>query len=127
MFMNVCMCSHLVLTTTVFGIQLKNVSKKSLMFFSDLLKIIDTQTKVTKFMKEQKQQKLYNILIILDDIADSPEIARHHKLLQSVYARGRHAGISVVTVSPKSFILHPVIRVNATQLFIFRLRDQRYS
>ena len=92
---------------------------------SDLLKIIDTQTKVTKFMKEQKQKKLYNILIILDDIADSPEIARHNKLLQSLYVRGRHAGISVVTASQKSFILHPVIRVNATQLFIFRLRNQK--
>ena len=92
---------------------------------SDLMKIIDTQTKVTKYMKEQKQKNLYNILIVLDDIADSPEIARHNKLLQSLYVRGRHAGISVITASQKSFILHPVIRVNATQLFIFRLRNQK--
>ena len=91
----------------------------------DLMKIIDTQTKITKYLKEKKEKKLYNILVILDDIADSPEIARHNKLLQSLYVRGRHAGISVITASQKAFILHPVIRVNATQLFIFRLRNRK--
>ena len=64
--------------------------------------------------------------MILDDIADAPEIARHNKLLQSLYVRGRHAGISVITASQKASILHPVIRVNATQLFIlFRLRNKK--
>ena len=91
----------------------------------DLMKIIDTQTKVTKYLKDKKEKKLFNILVILDDIADAPEIARHNKLLQSLYVRGRHAGISVVTASQKAFILHPVIRVNATQLFIFRLRNKK--
>ena len=42
--------------------------------------MIDTQTRVIKFAKEQKQKKLYIILVILDDIADSPEVARHIKL-----------------------------------------------
>ena len=91
----------------------------------DLMKIIDTQTKIPKYLKEKKEKKLYNILVILDDIADAPEIARHNKLLQSLYVRGRHAGISVITASQKAFILHPVIRVNATQLFIFRLRNRK--
>ena len=91
----------------------------------DLMKIIDTQTKIIKYLKDKKEKKLYNILVILDDIADSPEIARHNKLLQSLYVRGRHAGISVITASQKAFILHPVIRVNATQLFIFRLRNRK--
>ena len=91
----------------------------------DLMKIIDTQTKITKYLKEKKEKKLYNILVILDDIADAPEIARHNKLLQSLYVRGRHAGISVITASQKALILHPVIRVNATQLFIFRLRNRK--
>ena len=72
----------------------------------DLLKIVDTQTRITKCLKEQKQKKLYNLLIILDDIADAPEIARHNELLQSLYVRGRHAGISDITASQKAFILH---------------------
>ena len=91
----------------------------------DLMKIIDTQTKVTKYLKDNKEKKLYNILVILDDVADAPKIARHNKLLQSLYVRGRHAGISVITASQKAFILHHVIRVNATQLFIFRLRNKK--
>ena len=75
-------------------------------------------------MKDNKEKKLYNILAILGDIADAPEIARHNKLLQSVYVRGRHAGKSVITASQKASILHPVIRAIATQLFIFRLRNK---
>ena len=31
----------------------------------------------------------------------------------------------MITASQKAFILHPVIRVNATQLFIFRLRNRK--
>ena len=91
------------------------------------MKIIDTRTKVTKCLKHNKEKKLYNILVILDDIADAPEIARHNQLLQSLYARARHTGIAVITASQKDSvsILHPVIGVNATQLFIFRLRNKK--
>ena len=91
------------------------------------MKIIDTRTKVTKCLKHNNEKKLYNILVILDDIADAPEIARHNQLLQSLYARARHTGIAVITASQKDSVsmLHPVIRVNATQLFIFRLRNKK--
>ena len=37
---------------------------------------------------------------MLGDIADSPEIARHNKLLKSLCVVGRHAGVSVTTASP---------------------------
>ena len=47
----------------------------------DLMKIIDTQTKITKYLKEQKQKSLYSILVILDDIANAPDIARHNNNL----------------------------------------------
>ena len=65
--------------------ELKVNEEKEQCFFEeykteDLMKIIDTQTKITKYLKDQKQKKLYNILVILDDIADAPEIARHKKL-----------------------------------------------
>ena len=68
--------------------ELKVVEEKEQCFFEeyrteDLMKIIDTQTKITKYLKDQKQKKLYNTLVILDDIADALEIARHNKLLQS--------------------------------------------
>ena len=45
------------------------------------MKIIDTQTKITKYLKEQKQKSLYSILVILDDIANAPDIARHNNNL----------------------------------------------
>ena len=50
----------------------------------DLMKIIDTQTNMTKYLNDKKEKKLHNILVILDDIADAPEIARHNRLLLCV-------------------------------------------
>ena len=36
------------------------------------MKIIDTQTKITNYLKEQNEKKLHNVLIILDHIAEPP-------------------------------------------------------
>ena len=40
-----------------------------------LEKIISTQRKITESQKKQEHQKLYQILIVIDDFADSPEIS----------------------------------------------------
>ena len=63
----------------------------------ELEKVIETQHKITEYSKKNKFKKLYPILLILDDIADDPKIARYSKLLNSTYVRGRHNGISVIT------------------------------
>ena len=63
----------------------------------DMEKIIETQHKITEYSKKHKFRKLYPILLVLDDIADNPKIARYSKLLSSVYVGGRHNGISVIT------------------------------
>ena len=46
----------------------------------DLEKIIETQRKVTQFMKAHKKKKLYQILILVDDFADDPSFSRNSKL-----------------------------------------------
>ena len=71
-------------------------------FFEELIpeeleQVIETQHKKTEYSKKHKFKKLYPILLILDDIADDPKIARYSKLLNSTYVRGRHNGISVIT------------------------------
>ena len=85
-----------------------------------LEKVIETQYKITEYSKKNKFKKLYPILIILDDIAHDPKIARYSKLLNSTYARGRHNGISVITSVQKFNALNTLIRVNATHLFFYK-------
>ena len=90
-----------------------------------LSNIIDVQHKITNYMKKQNKTKLFSILIIIDDFADSPEFSRHSKLLHALYTRGRHSMISTITATQKFSSIHPLIRVNATELYIYRLRNHK--
>ena len=85
--------------------------------------IIDSQTKIVEYQKKHNHKKIFQILIIVDDFADSPDFSRHSKLLHSLFTRGRHSGISTIVSTQKFAAIHPIIRVNATELFVFRLRN----
>ena len=90
-----------------------------------LHKILDTQHKVTEYMKKKGEKKLFQILIMVDDFADDPSFTRHSKLLHSLYTRGRHNMISTITATQKFSAIHPIIRVNATELYVYRLRNYK--
>jgi len=90
-----------------------------------LEKIIYTQHKIIEYMKKNKYKTLYQILIIIDDHADSPEFTRKSKLLHQLYIRSRHDCISTITSVQKYYVLAPIIRINATQLYVFRLRNYK--
>lgn len=90
-----------------------------------LADIIDTQHKITDYMKKQNHKKLFQILVIVDDFADDPSFSRHSKLLHSLFTRGRHNSISTIVATQKFTAIHPIIRVNATSLFVYRLRNYR--
>ena len=90
-----------------------------------LEKIIDTQHKVTDFMKKHKYKTLYQILIVIDDFADDPSFTRQSKLLHQLYVRGRHNSILTITSTQKYNVIAPIVRVNATQLYVFRLRSYK--
>ena len=68
---------------------------------------------------------MWQILIVIDDFADSPEFSRNSKLLHGLYTRGRHSQISTVVATQKYVCLSPLIRVNASELYIFRLRNNQ--
>jgi stress-induced morphogen len=89
----------------------------------ELQNIIDTQHKVIEYMKKKGHNKMYSILVVVDDFADDPRFSRHSKLLHALYTRGRHNSMSTITSTQKFTALSPIIRVNATQLFIYRLRN----
>ena len=90
-----------------------------------LERIIQNQTELIKHMKSKNMKSLYSILIIIDDFADDPSFSRHSKLLHSLYTRGRHSMISTITATQKFNAIHPIIRVNATELYVYRLRNMK--
>ena len=85
--------------------------------------IIATQNKIILEQKSKNKKKLFQILIIIDDMADDSHFSRQSKLLHSLYTRGRHACISTVTSTQKFTAISPIIRVNATELYVYRLRS----
>ena len=91
----------------------------------DLENIIETQHKVTKLIKKEGRKKLFSILIVVDDHADDPSFTRQSKLLHSLFTRGRHNSISTIVSTQKFAAIHPIIRVNASALIVYRLRNAK--
>ena len=85
--------------------------------------IIKTQHKIAEHMKQQNYTKIYQILIVIDDFADDPIFSRHSKLLHALFTRGRHSMISTIVSTQKYRAISNIIRVNATNLYVFRLRN----
>jgi hypothetical protein len=99
-------------------------------FFSEynpeaLMNIIDTQKKISEYQKKNDHKRLYQILIVIDDFADDPSFCRHSKLLHGLFTRGRHAQISSVVATQKFAAISPIIRVNASEIYCFRLRNNQ--
>ena len=89
-----------------------------------LTQIIKSHSAVVEYQKGKKEtKKIFQILLIVDDIADDPSFSRSSKLLHSPFTRGRHSGISTIVSTQKFTAIHPIIRCNATELYVFRLRS----
>ena len=89
-----------------------------------LAHIVKTQHKVIEYTKEHKHNTLSQILIIIDDFADSPDFTRNSKLLHQFYIIGRHQMISTITATQVFKAISPIVRKNITDLYIYRLRNQ---
>ena len=88
-----------------------------------LFNIIDTQKKIIEYQKKHNHNKLFSVLIVVDDFADDVKFSRNSKLLHSLFTRGRHSQISTIVATQKFNALSPIIRVNASDLYVFRLRN----
>ena len=62
-------------------------------------------------------------MIVVDDFADDPICSRHSQILRSCSVRGRHNIISTVTTIQKFNSVAPIIRINTTELYVYRLRN----
>ena len=90
---------------------------------SDLENVIERQKKIINYMKSKKIKKLHSVLIVIDDHADDPKFVRYSKLLHGIFTRGRHDAVSVICSAQKYNVLAPIIRLNASSLYIFRLKN----
>ena len=106
----------------------RNMGAEDKLFFDEydpeaLEGIIDTQRQVVQHQKKEGHRKLFQVLIVVDDHADDPAFSRQSKLLHSLFTRGRHSQISTIVATQKYNAVSPIIRVNATELYVFRLRS----
>lgn len=88
-----------------------------------LQQLIERHHKITSLAKRNDMTRLFGALCIIDDLADDPRVVRGSRSLHELFVRGRHAGISTICSVQKYRVLAPIIRVNATDLIVFRLRS----
>ena len=97
-----------------------------------LRRIIQQQRKITEASKKLEMKKLYQVLIICDDLADVPQLHRPNGALDTLFIRGRHTQISTWVSSQKLRLISaavgqpailPVVRAGdaGTLQFPFRL------
>ena len=86
--------------------------------------IIQRQRKITETSKKLEMKKLYQVLIICDDFADSPQLHKPHGALDTLFMRGRHLQISTWVSSQKLRLISAAVRVNMQFLCCWRLRNQ---
>jgi hypothetical protein len=92
--------------------------------------IEEVLSKQKALIREQKAAKrtgpLSQILLVCDDWADDPAVVnRSEGILQTLFCRGRHAGISVFCASQKLRALANIVRVNIRNYLMWRIRNQK--
>ena len=92
----------------------------------EMEKVINDHKAVVEFLKQKKDNdKMYSILIIIDDMADNPQFTRNSKLLHALYTRGRHFYINTIISSQVLTTISPIIRKNLSSLYIFKLSNNK--
>ena len=89
-----------------------------------LRRIIQQQRKITETSKKLEMKKLYQVLIILDDLADMPQLHKPNGALDTLFIRGRRMQISTWVSSQKLRLISAAVRVNQQFLCCWRLRNQ---
>ena len=87
-------------------------------------KLLDKQKKITEHLKRKGSNKRFNVILIIDDHADNQQ-AMHKAggLLETLYVRARHFGVSTIVSSQRLKLISPTVKANLTALWIFRLRN----
>lgn len=88
-----------------------------------VMSLIERQKRITKLCRDAKRTELFQICIVVDDLADDPRVMRSSASLGLLFTKGRHYGCSVLLSTQKFRTCHPLLRVNFSDLFVFKLRS----
>ena len=75
-----------------------------------LRRIIQQQRKITEASKKLEMKKLYQVLVVIDDFADTPQLHKPHGALDTLFIRGRHMQISIWVSSQKLRLISAAVR-----------------
>ena len=75
--------------------------------------------------KKEGKQYLPGVCIICDDLADDKSAVKGNTLLNSMFLRGRHMGLSCILMTQRYRLVDVSTRVNANALFVFRMRNHK--
>ena len=90
----------------------------------EMQKVLDLQHKINQFQKKNGETKLFSVLFLIDDFIDQQNFAKHNNLLNALYIKARHYGVSIIS-SQKYNGLSTTIRTNSRQLIFFKLRNYK--
>ena len=78
---------------------------------------------IIEYQKKQGMKKLFCRLLIIDDFAGDKTFMRYSKILHGLYTKSRHFGLSVKSATQKYNALAPIVRLNSSSLYIFKLKN----
>ena len=85
---------------------------------------MNKEEKIKKLKDAQSKKALPQVLTIIDDFADRPDIMHNsNSVLTTMFVRGRHLGSSCWLSSQKLTAIAQVARVNFRFILVWRLRN----
>ena len=77
------------------------------------------------YQKKNKMNKLFSCLLVIDDFAEDRIFMKYLKVLHGLYIKSRYFGLSVITAIQKYNTLAPIVRLNTSSLYIFKLKNMK--
>lgn len=117
--------SVMIFASTIWNGQYNNVTSYLYEEFDH--KLVENIIKKRK-EKIKNNEKVGNLLIILDDFIDNPSLSmggRGDPILTQLFSYGRHLFISVWILSQKLTKVSPTLRVNSEYIFLFSLPNRK--
>ena len=75
--------------------------------------------------KKENRTYLPSVCIVCDDMAEDKSAVKGNTLLNAIFLRGRHMGLSCILMTQRYRLVDISTRVNANTLFVFRMRNHK--
>ena len=90
-----------------------------------LEEILDMQRKIVQWQKKnQPNEKIHQILILIDDFGSDSNIMKHTKVLDKLYTQGRHIFVSTVISQQRWMMASSTQRSQATLVIYGKPRSE---